>query len=98
MRRKVFAELFDTIIDNDDTYGHLLRRIKEEYETDSGGGGGGKGGESSAYVELNVELQTLKRAMSKSNNENMQLGQDIEVLRKECVQRLSNEEKLEASQ
>ena len=85
MRRKIFADLFEEVIEKDDTYGSLLARIKEEYDRDSeSGGSGGGGGDSSAYVEMNIELQQLKRAQTKATNENVQLRQDMEMLRKEC--------------
>ena len=34
MRRKIFADLFEEVIEKDDTYGSLLARIKEEYDRD----------------------------------------------------------------
>jgi len=87
MRRKIFSDLFAEVIEKDDTYGSLLGRIKEEYDRGEGGGsghGGGGGGASSAYVETNIEMQQMKRAHTKANNENVQLHQDMELLRKEC--------------
>eukprot|EP00164_Ancoracysta_twista_P003481 GFYU01004644.1.p1 GENE.GFYU01004644.1~~GFYU01004644.1.p1 ORF type:complete len:425 (+),score=91.67 GFYU01004644.1:219-1493(+) len=80
-RLQIFRELWDEIIDQDKPYGHLLARIKEEYEAVHA-----KQDENrlrGAYDDLMLEHTRLKRSQKKLQDEYDSLEHEAQRCREE---------------
>jgi len=82
-RRRVLSDVLDQIILKDQVYGTLLARIKEEMDQE-GSNQGTSSNSSTATVELQIEVQQLQHALTKSSSENAMQAREMEMLKREC--------------